>query len=125
MYTSGHAAYESARHLQETSKFPKTNVGIFRNTPRLKVFVYEIDEIWLKVVAYQIVHPTRRPLVKTPPDNPRRSQRGRRPLGDLGTTVDSDSPPQSTSTNSEDWRLKEDIQCRKLYYNIMKYIDAF
>ena len=58
------------------------------------------------------------PLAKTPPDNPRTPPDGLRektvPVWDLGTTFDSDSPPQSTTTSS-DWRGEGVVQCRKLY----------
>ena len=60
MYTSGPAAYGSARNLQETSKMPKAKIDTFlqqkdartkyrqiqRKFPRLKVIAYEINEIW-------------------------------------------------------------------------------
>ena len=65
-YTSGPAAYGSARNLQETSKLPKAKIDTFlqqkdahtkyrqiqRNFPRLKVIAHEINEIWSIDVAY-------------------------------------------------------------------------
>ena len=66
MYTSGPAAYGSARNLQATSKMPKAKIDTFlqqkdahtkyrqiqRKFPRLKVIAYEINEIWSIDVAY-------------------------------------------------------------------------
>ena len=66
MFTSGPAAYESARNLQATSKMPKAKIDTFlqqkdahtkyrqiqRKFPRLKVIAYEINEIWSIDVAY-------------------------------------------------------------------------
>ena len=66
MYTSGPAAYGSAKNLQETSKMPKAKIDTFlqqkdahtkyrqiqRKFPRLKVIAYEINEIWSIDVAY-------------------------------------------------------------------------
>ena len=66
MYTSGPAAYGSARNLQATSKMPKAKIDTFlqqkdahtkyrqiqRNFPRLKVIAYEINKIWSIDVAY-------------------------------------------------------------------------
>ena len=66
LYTSGPAAYGSARNLQETSKMPKAKIDTFlqqkdahtkyrqiqRKFPRLKVIAYEINEIWSIDVAY-------------------------------------------------------------------------
>ena len=66
IYTSGPAAYGSARNLQETSKMPKAKIDTFlqqkdahtkyrqtqRKFPRLKVIAYEINEIWSIDVAY-------------------------------------------------------------------------
>ena len=66
MYTSGPAAYGSARNLHKTSKMPKTKIDTFlqqkdahtkyrhtqRKFLRLKVVAYEINEIWVIDVAY-------------------------------------------------------------------------
>ena len=66
MYTSGPAAYGSARNLQEASKMPIAKIATFlqqkdahtkyrqiqRKFPRLKVIAYEINEIWSIDVAY-------------------------------------------------------------------------
>ena len=66
LYTSGPAAYGSARNLQETSKMPEAKIDTFlqqkdshtkyrqvqRKFPRLKVFAYEINKIWSIDVAY-------------------------------------------------------------------------
>ena len=66
LYTSGPAAYGSARSLQIASKLSKTKVDSFlqqkdahtkyhqtqRKFPRLKVIAYNINEIWSIDVAY-------------------------------------------------------------------------
>ena len=66
VYTSGPAAYGSARKLQETSKMPKAKIDTFlqhedahtkyrqiqRKFPRPKVIAYEINENWSIDVAY-------------------------------------------------------------------------
>ena len=66
MYTSGPAAYGSAKNWQETSKMPKTKIDTFlqqkdahtkyrqvqRKFTRLNVIAYEINKIWSIDVTY-------------------------------------------------------------------------